>query len=75
MPRDCCVGAVVARKEVGLGSCPHLCQRQDEPLLVKYPGLHRCSVNRTTVMISAVRVRQGLGLKNSALILVFAVWL
>lgn len=36
---------------------------------MKYLVLHRCSINRAVTMISATRVRQGLGLENSALLL------
>lgn len=68
MLRGCCLGGVVARREVGFAPCP-TCQRTDEPMLTKYLILHRCSINTATAVISAIRVRRGLGLENLALLL------
>lgn len=68
MLRGCCLAAVVARREVGFAPCP-TCQRRDEPTLMKYLVLHRCSINRAIAVISAIRVRRGRGLETLLLFL------
>lgn len=63
MLRVCCFGELPevyaeqlgVQGEVGFAPCP-ICQRIDEPVLMKYLVPSMCLVNRTTV-ISAISIR------------------
>lgn len=60
MLRVYCFGELLCRAagvqgEAGFAPCP-ICQRIDEPILMKYLAPSMCSVNRTTV-ISAISIR------------------